>query len=1187
MNNFKRMLFVVIFALVMCVFVGCGDKGEITFEKDTINVTLNHEFILNPVVTGDDKEVKFDFDESAFEKVSDGKFKAIKLGDYKVKVSLKANEEVFGEVTVKVDSNHTFNQKTENEKYLVDGTLCGEKVKYYYSCICGEKGEETFENGKVVEHDFDQKVESEDYLVPGTLCGEKAKYYFSCECGEKGTESFESEKVAGHVFEQEVLSEDYLASAATCSEKAKYYFSCSCGEKGEETFESGETLPHTFDQKVVDEKYACDEYKYYYSCACGEKGEETFGYVEPVETSVVLADDSVLGLEPGTVYEYKKEQYIVGLTAFATIVEALTYATEIVYVADGEYNENITISKSNIKLLGNNANVDPNIQTRSDESVLVNTLNLAKDVKGVTVSGFTFTLEGQFKCNSKGGNDDIVFEYNVFDSEITYKGGYDSKAAEVLFNPNSGSYNKNLTVRNNRFLTTGGKTYHVFLTNIENFYAYGNYFEGTYAQAYADSIIFDDIANYGGTGEIVIENNEFYNICQYAIIFWDYLDINLKVIGNKFENCGIDGANDGYIRAILTLVAHQTKATKSTVLFEKNELINVDCGLRIQTNQPEKVEAEVKDNKFISWAEPSVITSNGTNTGAYINAENNYFGQEVTDDSFSGVTSWANPYTNIADVPVYERADLVYLTELKITNKVSSLLAYSEYKIEFSYKPDNATYTKVVFKSSDESIATVNDNGRIKVLGTGKVTIYAYAVFDESIVDSFEFEVIQRPMIDAYYDGNGVLKPNDQVQINTTVKGVDEPGVLEFSSSDESVATVDEDGLVFAKGKGLVIITIKCGDLETKVGLTVLGEDQELSDLMKLLIENNNGTVFYDVINYIGYEEGFEKVPHKVYGPVNNFWNGELPEITENMVPTSNENYTGQYMTSVEYVVVHDTGAANPGATAAANSGWCVNSSNTGTSWHYTTGNDGIYKQLEDNMIAWHAGDWSQKDPGKFQWYDTGIKFDKARPTVTIGDDGFFYIEGVKTIVEAPRKEDGSIEKNINQVGLVCVKGENGNYMIPTTWISDESGYPVCVYGGNSNGIGIESCVNSGSDVWLTWQYTAKLCANLLITHNLSSDRVVFHNNFTNKTCPNTMITNNLVDSFIKLVEVEYEVAKNYSDYEITFTSHNPEIMDNTGRIINAPDYTTNVTYTITVSKDGVTEEVTLNALVPGRFGLK
>lgn len=1097
MNNFKKMLLVITFALVMFVLVACGDKAEITFEQGTINATVNHEFKLSPVVTGESKEVVYDFDASTFESVSEGTFKAKAAGDYKIKVFLKEDAEVFAEVNVKVDNNHT--------------------------------------------------------------------------------------------YDKEVVSEEYFASDASCTEKAKYYYSCACGAKGEETFESGDALTHTFDQQVMDEKYAVEgnACKFYYSCVCGAKGEETFENVNPVEVAVTLADDSVAGLDAGTYYEYNKEQYIVGLTAFATIAEALTYATEIVYVAPGEYNENITISKSNIKLLGNNANVNPNIQNRKDESVLTNKLNLAKDVKGVTVSGLYFTLDAQFKCASKGGNDDIVFEYNVFDNDITAVGGYDSRAAEVLFNPTSGNYNKNLTVRHNRFLSTGGKTYHVFLTNIENFYAYGNYFEGTYAQAYADSIIFDDTSNYGATGEVVIENNEFFNICQYVIIFWDYLDVNVKVVGNKFENCGIDGANDGYIRAVLALVAHQTKATKTTVLFEKNELINVDCGVRIQTTQPEKVETVVKDNKFISWAEPQVITNNDTNTATNINAEGNYFGQEVSDDSFKGVSSWANKYENIDDCPSYERDDLVYLTELKITNKVSSLFAYSEYNIEFSYKPDNATYTKVVFKSSDESVATVSDNGKIKVLGDGKVTIYAYAVFDETIVDSFEFEVIQRPMIDAYYDGTGVLKPNDQVQINTTIKGVDESGALEFSSSDEAIATVDEDGLVIAKGKGLVIITIKCGDLETQVGLTVLGEDQELSDLMKLLIENNNGTVFYGVINYIGYEEGFEKVPHKVYGSVNNYWNGELPEITQNMVPTTNQNYTGQYMTSVEYVVVHDTGSANPGSTAAANSGWCVNPSNTGTSWHYTTGNDGIYQQLEDNMIAWHAGDWSQKDPAKFQWFDTGIKFDKPRPKVTIGDDGFFYIEGAKTIIEAPRKEDESIEKNINQVGLVCVKGENGNYMIPTTWISDESGYPVCVYGGNSNGIGIESCVNSGSDVWKTWNYTAKLAAQLLIKHNLNSDRLVFHNNFTNKTCPNTMITNNLIDSFIKLVDVEYAVAKEYSDYEITFTSHNPEIMDNTGRIINAPDYTTNITYTITIAKDGVTEEVTLNALVPGRFGLK
>ena len=257
-----------------------ADKAEITFEQDTINATVNHEFKLNPVVTGDSKEVVYDFDASTFESVSEGTFKAKAAGDYKIKVFLKEDAEVFAEVNVKVDNNHT--------------------------------------------------------------------------------------------YDKEVVSEEYFASDASCTEKAKYYYSCSCGAKGEETFESGDALTHTFDQEVMDEKYAVEgnACKFYYSCVCGAKGEETFANVNPVEVAVTLADDSVAGLDAGTYYEYNKEQYIVGLTAFATISEALAYATEIVYVADGEYNENITINKSNIKLLGNNANINPNIQTRKDESVL-------------------------------------------------------------------------------------------------------------------------------------------------------------------------------------------------------------------------------------------------------------------------------------------------------------------------------------------------------------------------------------------------------------------------------------------------------------------------------------------------------------------------------------------------------------------------------------------------------------------------------------------------------------------------------------------------------------------------------------------------------------------------------------------------------------------------------------------------
>ena len=100
----------------------------------------------------------------------------------------------------------------------------------------------------------------------------------------------------------------------------------------------------------------------------------------------------------------------------------------------------------------------------------------------------------------------------------------------------------------------------------------------------------------------------------------------------------------------------------------------------------------------------------------------------------------------------------------------------------------------------------------------------------------------------------------------------------------------------------------------------------------------------------------------------------------------------------------------------------------------------------------------------------------------------------------------------------------------------------------------------------------------------MTPERVLFHNNFSNKPCPRTMMTANLFEHFIDLVYIEYYVAKNYADYEIKFESHNPDILDNTGRIISRPKFTTNVSYTITFSKDGNSQSVKLNALVLGTY---
>ena len=125
-----------------------------------------------------------------------------------------------------------------------------------------------------------------------------------------------------------------------------------------------------------------------------------------------------------------------------------------------------------------------------------------------------------------------------------------------------------------------------------------------------------------------------------------------------------------------------------------------------------------------------------------------------------------------------------------------------------------------------------------------------------------------------------------------------------------------------------------------------------------------------------------------------------------------------------------------------------------------------------------------------------------------------------------------------------------------------------------------------GSDVYLTWQIMAKHISTLLVKYELNSDRGRFHNSFDGKLCPRTMMTAGLVDKFLAMVDAEYEMTLNYADAKVTFTSNNPELVDNTGRIVGTPEYTTCATYTITVEYNGKKEEIKLPAVVVGQYNI-
>lgn len=126
------------------------------------------------------------------------------------------------------------------------------------------------------------------------------------------------------------------------------------------------------------------------------------------------------------------------------------------------------------------------------------------------------------------------------------------------------------------------------------------------------------------------------------------------------------------------------------------------------------------------------------------------------------------------------------------------------------------------------------------------------------------------------------------------------------------------------------------------------------------------------------------------------------------------------------------------------------------------------------------------------------------------------------------------------------------------------------ITGGNKNGIGIETCVNKGSDYTTTLFNTAELVSELMINYSLSINQVKKHYDFSGKICPQALIQSGNWNEFIKYVNICYYYKTNLSDVKITFKSES-KYMDNRGRIsLNVPK-NEEIKYSVTCEYDNKT----------------
>lgn len=145
--------------------------------------------------------------------------------------------------------------------------------------------------------------------------------------------------------------------------------------------------------------------------------------------------------------------------------------------------------------------------------------------------------------------------------------------------------------------------------------------------------------------------------------------------------------------------------------------------------------------------------------------------------------------------------------------------------IEVTPIPAGVAINSISFISSNTSVVTVNEVGRIRAVGTGRATIYVTAdgITRSSVVTVKSSKIYMTDLDVGPYEkkleaGQSLLLQVTPIPVNAT------EGDIRFYSSDSKIATVNQAGRVTGVAPGEVKITVSGGGITKTVDITVIEE---------------------------------------------------------------------------------------------------------------------------------------------------------------------------------------------------------------------------------------------------------------------------------------------------------------------------------------------------------------------------
>lgn len=154
-------------------------------------------------------------------------------------------------------------------------------------------------------------------------------------------------------------------------------------------------------------------------------------------------------------------------------------------------------------------------------------------------------------------------------------------------------------------------------------------------------------------------------------------------------------------------------------------------------------------------------------------------------------------------------------------------------KLNIKITPEEAKDHKVIYSSSNPNIVTVDNEGNLRGITSGKGTITVKAE-ENNVQSTIEIEVYSK-VTNILIDNSDIyMQVGDTFKINAYIEPDDanEKGVL-FESNKTDTVSVDENGNLEAKQEGTAIITVKSKEnaeikKECKVTVARKMEDSEI-----------------------------------------------------------------------------------------------------------------------------------------------------------------------------------------------------------------------------------------------------------------------------------------------------------------------------------------------------------------------